>query len=647
MLTSLLNMSAPSAQNFVLRNPEAFFKAQKRNRRATWRMSALCVFAAIIMGIPLTLVLTPLLYGITLIAADIINRFSPLPPEFWQTIDGLSKLFVRVADYLINQRGSVDPQELAIGLALTLLPGMVFAFVLWVGMQMLFRHGGVGGTLASLGARDPNPSDLKELQLSDVVQEMAIAAGLPAPKLMLIDSGGANAAAIGTSPHDARIVISRRLLDDLDRDQLQAILAAQVASIGNGDLSIAFTVTSVFEACGMIVTLINSPFGSQSRSTLWRVIRYAFKGKSQDRAADAAEVAGMLTDTLDVDSTDINKFFEGQNPGLIKKFIRLLFFPMMFTNVAVEITLWFFLNVCLGPCMALLWRTRRYLGDAGAVELTRNPDALARALQRLSEDNNAMEGAEWASHLFAVNPKGDISLSGLQPSPEKMAETIAAWKATGSAAGTGENAAVATPAAFPGEWPAIRKEMLSVGMAAATGDTKAALRMQAFALAMGGDPGMGLPAMPNLNDLALAQKGDREAIARIRAFKEERKATGRARHGQSGLQTHSFLSFHPPLAKRAKRLQKMGSTLVAPGRGYGVGTTILMVVLYAIVGPLLAAAGVMMLVAIAIMIGLNLMFLTLWLTIIHWAFGQNWVANYNGFVKFVNDFIAAINRARR
>ena len=112
-----------------------------------------------------------------------------------------------------------------------------------------------------MNAREPNQADLKELQLADIAQEMAIAAGLPAPKIMLVDSIGANAAAVGTSPHDARIVISRRLLDDLDRDQMQAILAHLVGSIGNGDLGIAFTVTSVFETCGLLLSLINIPFG--------------------------------------------------------------------------------------------------------------------------------------------------------------------------------------------------------------------------------------------------------------------------------------------------------------------------------------------------------------------------------------------------
>ena len=248
-------------------NPETFFAAQKRNRRATWRMSALCTFAAFIMGIPLTLVLTPLLYTLGMVVLETVNHFSP-QPELLQQANDLAKLGLRVADYVINQKGTLDPGELAAGLTLVLLPGMVVAYGLWFAMLALFRHGGVGGTLASMNAREPNQADLKELQLADVAQEMAIAAGLPAPKIMLVDSIGANAAAVGTSLHDARIVISRRLLDDLDRDQMQAILAHLVGSIGNGDLGIAFTVTSVFETCGLLLDIINAPFGKESRSQL-------------------------------------------------------------------------------------------------------------------------------------------------------------------------------------------------------------------------------------------------------------------------------------------------------------------------------------------------------------------------------------------
>src|SRR6185437_13079677 len=452
---------------------------------------------------------------------------------------------------------------------------------------LLFRHGGVGGTLASLNAREPNPGDLKELQLADAVQEMAIAAGLPAPKVMLIDSPGANAAAIGTSAEDAHLVLCRRLLDDLNREQLQALIGHLVSSVGNGDLRIAFTVTSVFETCGLIVTLINAPFGRQSRHTLWRMLGYAIR-RGPGKAAAAEEVAELLADTLDMGSTDIDRFFNSGRPGLIRKFLRFIFFPFLFTNAAVELTLWFFLNLLLGPCMALLWRTRRYLADAGAVELTRNPDALESALQSLSDDSATVAGGSWASHLFVVNPGGDRSLGGDSASAEQQRKFLQAWHAT---ANPGVTAAAHNSPSLPGaavEFARVRQEMMSTAMAAATGNAEATVRMQAFAQAMGVDPAL-VHELPNINDLMLAQRGDRAALARVRMQRQGRqRQQGETQRGQTGLQTVSFVSFHPPLAKRAKRLQRMGAHLIDPSRRHsGLGGKIVLAILYLILGPLL------------------------------------------------------------
>jgi Zn-dependent protease with chaperone function len=624
------------ARNFGPANPETFFAAQKRNRRATWRMSALCTFAAFIMGIPLTLVLTPLLYAGTLIVAEIVNHFAPLPADFWRQANDLAKLGLRVADYVINQKGTLDPGELTAGLLLVLLPGMAFAYGLWFAMLALFRHGGVGGTLASMNAREPNQADLKELQLADAAQEMAIAAGLPAPKIMLVDSVGANAAAVGTSPHDARIVISRRLLDDLDRDQLQAILAHLVGSIGNGDLGIAFTVTSVFETCGLLVTLINAPFSRESRSRLWHVARYMLGGGTPEkRAADAAEIAESLAGSVDADSPEMDNYFKRGNPGLIKKAYRLVMFPLMFTNMAIEITLWFFLNVLLGPCMAMLWRTRRYLADASSVELTRNPDALARALQCLSEDNTAFDSGDWATHLFVVNPKGDSGLRGQQPSQQQMTKAIQAWASTAhmmsaqdaanlydTPIATGGAATVAAGGAAgiaAKDWPSVRQEIITTVKAAAMGNPQAMARLQKMAAMMGERLPVGLGELPNFADIEAATHGDRAAVARLMQAQKGRRQA-QPRHSQSGLQMQSFASFHPPLVKRAKRLQKMGSHMIAPVRAGGWVLTVFMTLLYAIIVPLLTVAGGLMLIVIAMLIGMNLMLLAVWLTAIHWFF---------------------------
>lgn len=66
------------------RDRESFFEAQRRNGRATWRLSAVCVLAAIVMGIPLALTITPLLYAAALLIADIVSIWAPLPASFWQ-----------------------------------------------------------------------------------------------------------------------------------------------------------------------------------------------------------------------------------------------------------------------------------------------------------------------------------------------------------------------------------------------------------------------------------------------------------------------------------------------------------------------------------------------------------------------------------
>jgi Zn-dependent protease with chaperone function len=192
----------------------------------------------------------------------------------------------------------------------------------------------------------------------------------------------------------------------------------------------------------------------------------------------------------------------------------------------------------------------------------------------------------------------------------------------------------------------LRKEMMATGMAAVRGDAAAMARMQAFAQAMGGEAGLDAHKIPNLNDLALAQKGDRAAIARLRVLRQQHHQDVGTRKGRTGLQTYSFVSFHPPLNKRAKRLQKMGARLVVPTRRWGPVMTAVMIVVYTIGTAAFAFLGAMMLFVIAMMIGLNLLFLTLWLSLIHWAFAQDWAANAQGFIKFVSDVVTAFRRMR-
>jgi Zn-dependent protease with chaperone function len=609
---------------------ETFFDAQRRNRRATWRISFLSLVASLLMGVPLTLVLTPLVYSVTLILADIVNYFSPLPPEFWQNVHLLGRLALRVGDFVFRHK-PIDPQTLELGLACILLPGIIITVILWIGVLALFRRGGVGGALTVLNAREPDRGDLKELQLADVVAEMAIASGLPTPRIMLVDSPGANAAAIGTSPADARLVVSRDLLDRLTRDELQGVLGHLVASVGNGDLKIAFTVTSVFETCGLLVALINSPFGPRARRTLWRIVRYGLMRSPGDTGepVEAEAVATLLTGDLDMGPDDISQFFDSsqKKKSVLRKVLNFVFFPVVFTNAAIQLTLWFFLSVLLGPCMALLWRARRYLADATAVQLTRNPDGLASALERLSGRGTATPAGAWASHLFLLDPKGDTSLKERQPSPEAMRMSIQAWSET---AAIGEKAAIrqnptveaaGSTQSTAAEFASMRAEIKETQRAALRGDANAIARLAAFGRAMSGlGEGGSLPvAMPEPADIVAARHGEPAAIARLRTLSQKERTEFKRKRESFGLQNESILSFHPSLKRRLKRLKRMGAHVdLKPADPKSIQVA---VVLWLIFGPLLVLVTGLMLVVVAMMIMLNLLILMLWLGVIHGVFG--------------------------
>ena len=602
---------AQAKARFVPRDRESFLDAQARNRRATWRLSVLSAIAALVMGIPLALLVTPLLYAATLIVADTINLFSPLPPAFWQLADEVARFGFVALGWLLQQKPA-NPVALALGAAVMLVPGIVLSLVLWLGINLMFRRSGVGGALLALKAREPNQADLKELQVADIVQEMAIAAGLPAPRVMLIDAPGANAAAIGTSPEDARIVISRRLLDDLNRDELEGALAHLIASVGNGDLRIAFRITAIFEACGLLVAIINSPFGPQSRRVLWRIVRYGFGGTGgSDRAQEAAVVADVLARNLAADTNDIDRFFDPSSKRSRLRSIRnFIFLPIFFTNTAIRLSLGFFSAAVLGPSVALLWHTRQYLADACAVQLTRNPDGLAGALQKLNDEPGEIPGGNWAAHLFLVSPKGN---GGASLNPRQKQAVAQAWAASAPGAST---------APVPAEFSAISSQLPVLLRAAFAGDEQAMARLRSLYQAVAAaDPELAAQ-FPSPDDLMAARNGDVAAIARIQAVHRQpaiRNAQPPAQDADSsGSDSLTLIGFHPSLKRRLKRLARMGAHMEAGAKERQ--PWMLIILLGVLLGPLSLLALALFLLLIAIMTMASLAFLVIWMAVIHKIF---------------------------
>lgn len=600
------------------RDRESFFEAQRRNRRATWRLSAVAVIATVVMGIPLALTITPLLYAAALIIADIVSIWAPLPASFWQHANELAR-YGMVGIGWLTQGKAVNPQALALGLAVLLLPGAILSVGLWLGVNALFHRAGVGGALLALKAREPNQSELKELQLADVVQEMAIAAGLPAPKIMLIDVPAANAAAIGTSPNDARIVVSRGLLEQLNRDELEGALAHLVASIGNGDLRIAFRVTSVFETCGLLVAIINAPFGRRSRGTLWRIVRYGLFGKkdSESAAQEAAAMAALLTRSVGLDTDDIDDVFDNasRKKSIFGSVRTFLLFPIFLTNMAIKLSLWFFSFSMLGPSMALLWRKRKYLADACAVQLTRNPNGLAEALRKLNSERGPIPGGAWASHLFLVNPAGSDRMSDPKANAAQQQMWAQMW-----AASEASKISNSSPSA-PADLPSVIRQITATGSAAVAGDANAMARMTAFRQAAATALGKPVDEMPNLTDIAAAQHGDAAALHRLREFSNTKATTQLAASNSqesSDSSNSAFVGFFPSLKRRLKRLDRMGAHVELESDGGK--SWIVIAVLAVLLGPFALAALALLLLLIAILTMASLVFLTLWMAVIHQLF---------------------------
>ncbi len=124
------------------------------------------------------------------------------------------------------------------------MPGALALLLCWLLIRNLLRHSGTAFELAALTARPPATADVEERQLANV--------GLRSPAVHLVDSEVANAAAVGSSVDDAAIVVSRGLLDTLNRDETQGVLAHLVGRIGNGDLGIGRTIASLYLTLGLV-----------------------------------------------------------------------------------------------------------------------------------------------------------------------------------------------------------------------------------------------------------------------------------------------------------------------------------------------------------------------------------------------------------
>jgi heat shock protein HtpX len=230
---------------------------------------------------------------------------------------------------------------------------------------------------------------LKLRQLENVVDEMAIAAGLPRPRIYIVPDADPNAFATGRGPERSSIAVTRGLLDTLDREELQGVVAHEMSHIRNLDIRVMMVVASLV---GAIVLLSD-----------WarRGMRWGGGSRRRGGGRDAGS-GGMLA--------------------------------------IVFLVIWV-AAIALAPFMAqmlamMVSRRREYLADASGAELTRNPIGLAHALEKIEGAVAPTEAMKRGSaHLCIADPLGrrmnikEGFWSDLFASHPPMAARIAALKA--------------------------------------------------------------------------------------------------------------------------------------------------------------------------------------------------------------------------
>ena len=192
--------------------------------------------------------------------------------------------------------------------------------------------------------------------LHDIVGEVSIAAGIPAPKVVIIADSDPNAFAVGIRPEESYIVVTTALISTLDREELQGVVAHEMSHIRNSDTQLMTVITVLF---GGILVLAE-----------WMRKIIFWNAPVLPKVPGASFVVKFV-------------FF-------IFWIVAVLFAPLIARILAMSVS-----------------REREYLADAGAAELTRNPIALANALAKIEHHAEpARSIPKSVAHLCVADPLG-------------------------------------------------------------------------------------------------------------------------------------------------------------------------------------------------------------------------------------------------
>jgi Zn-dependent protease with chaperone function len=391
----------------------SFFDEQARRRRQARWLSAVCLIIASGIGVVLSAVITPLLLILAGAGLRLLIRFNVLSGSALSALHDLGKWTAgHVASFMLVI-DSLDRIHRLADVALTLaplsamasfcLPGLAAAGLVWLVLRGVLTRIGGEDLVLRLKSRPPNPLDLEERQLANVVEEMAIAAGLLGVRLLLVDSPTINAAATGRSHRTATILVTRGLIDSLDRRETGGVVAHLIATIVQGDVGLSVSVLAVFQTLGFFLTILDLPLRwSAARALGGLALVVLGLRRSPEAVARAGE---MLEDGLTTGSIEpVQRIFAWAEVSKWRLAAIAPLLPFILVSLFMKLVLFLWTALLLGPPLGFLWRARRYSADAVAVQLTRDPDALALGLRKIA-GSGIPDGGLGREYLFVDAPR--------------------------------------------------------------------------------------------------------------------------------------------------------------------------------------------------------------------------------------------------
>jgi Zn-dependent protease with chaperone function len=368
---------------------ESFFAAIARHRRAAWRVHAVSLVASSLVALIVALLLAPLFYAALALLCDLSNLIVP-------TANLVEVLGAHLGPIYDAPERATAWQWLSLGLWAA-LPGMLFvAGMLFVMRRAVVLSGLLDGE--TFKTVPPGGLNLQEQRFRNVVVEMSIAAGIVEPRVLIAEWGSHNAAVFGADDGRPVIVVSRLVIESLDRAQLQAVIAHLVGSIANGDMAIGVrvaTTTGLFNVIARLGTAFTQ------RASLMRLTRAFVFAAFRPSAVAARAFIDEVADPFREEPAPL------QNTGAAGERVDWRTFAWMPFAGPIFAT-GFFGGIislfALEPLVSLAWRRRKYLADATAVRLTREPNALSEALQHLGGGDGHTPLGAWGAHLCVVRP---------------------------------------------------------------------------------------------------------------------------------------------------------------------------------------------------------------------------------------------------